>query len=340
MWVRYDVYNTKHPDNDELYQLERIERDLDFKRVFDNKEVYGDHTSFPGEFLFYYLPLKLLNKDITVYMREQRVEGLTRGDVWMLAIPKILITVLGFFGFWLILKGNWYGVLGYMMYALNPNLVYHAFEMRPYSVLPVLAIFNLLLCSYFCEKNSIIIKSNYRPNLDLSWVSYALLFFFTCIYHAYGILITLSPLIYFSIKEKKFDLRFLCVIGASMFAWSYYASFNSFGATPNKTQAVVDSFQYFPKTLFFENMIRQLTGGGLIFYCLCPILLIGLFKGKDLLFLGLLVILPMTLICLVDLKTSYWIHPRQWIWVIPFFIIFCVNKLEDICQYQKEQGFV
>lgn len=325
-WLRYDTYNRLHPDNDGIYELEQVTKDLRLVRIFDNKTVYGDHTSYPGEFLVYWLPLKLLNKDIKVYMQEQRVEGLTRGDIWWLASPKIIITLLGFIGLFLYFKDNVYGIVGMMMYAFNNQLVYHAFEMRPYAVLPELAIFNFLLC-HLAFKNS----KGY-------WILYSLLFFFTCIYHAYGVLIAGLPFIYYLFKQAPCRDRcfkaFIGVVVASLGAWAYYASFNTFGVTPNANQAVVDPFQYMPVKNFFTNMFSQLTGGGLLMTAIAPVLLIRAFKmGKsDWLFLGVLVVLPITLICLVDLKTSYWIHPRQYLWVIPFFVIFISKQLEEICR--------
>ncbi|MEK7111736.1 MAG: hypothetical protein AAB875_00250, partial [Patescibacteria group bacterium] len=69
----------------------------------------------------------------------------------------------------------------------------------------------------------------------------------------------------------------------------------------------------------------------LVFYALVPLLALAMIKGLiDWKFLAWLVIVPIALICLVDIKTHYWIHARQYIWVIPFFAIFCGKIVDKI----------
>lgn len=327
LWLRYDTYNTRHPDNDDLYELQRITiEELDFKRVFDNKQLYGDHTSFPGEFLLYYIPLKLLKKDIQIDMGNLTISGLTKKESWLLNVPKVIITVLGFLCLVWVWRNNVFGILGMMMYAFNFQLIYHALAFRPYGVLPELAIFNFLLCSACFEKGKAWL-----------WVPYSTLFFITCIYHAYGILIAGLPLLYCMIEGRHYKhpiLPIMPVILVSFSCWVYYASFNTFGWTPNAAQGQVDTFQYMSKTGFFNNLFLQLTGGGLIMYALCPILLFRAFRfeQEDWLYLGILILLPLTLIFLVSIKSHAWILPRYFIWVIPFFIMFCVAEVEKWSQ--------
>jgi len=173
---------------------------------------------------------------------------------------------------------------------------------------------------------------------DRMWLPYSLLFFFTCIYHAYGILIAILPLVYFSIVQRKIDWNFGFIVLVCVLFWGYYAAYNSFGWTPNAIQTQSNSFQYMPLKGFFMSLFTALTGGGVIMYGLSSILLIRLFSKKSWLFFGILILLPILLVMGVSLKTNAWILPRYFIWVMPWFIMFCVKQMEEIkCQEIKVQ---
>ena len=324
MYLRYDNYITKHPDQDELFELHSM-WDWDkgsvksIKSIFDNKQFYGDHTSFPGEFILYYLPMKMVLHNPKIDVGNMTVSGVGRYDFLKLASVKVVLFVISF---WLLYSicsrtmGGWGTMLAMAIYGFNFQLVYHAFDMRPYSVLPVLAIANLWLCS--------------RRDGVWSRVMHGAVALFTCIYHAYGILIVLVTMVFLGKLRRNI---FICLMGLCL--WSFYAWYNHFGFSPNKVQAVVDTFQYFPKVKFFENLLLQLSGGSLIFYMLIPLLAFSFIRGIeyfDGLFLIWMIIIPLLAIFLVDLKTHYWFHPRQFTWVIPFFAIFCgrmVHNLEN-----------
>jgi hypothetical protein len=322
LWLRFDCYRTVHPDNDELYELRNLKADVRLSRVLDRKEHYGDHTSFPGEMLIYYPVMSRMNwKGVVLEIENMKVTGMTIGDFWKLASVKIFVTVVGMVVLgWMLCRVK-FGWIGMFMYASHYQLVYHAFEMRPYAVLPELAILTYFLCDSYFKKQNL-----------FKFIVLGGLIFFTCIYHAYGILIAGLPILYCVIKYKKWSWAVGTVFLISAVAWSYYASYSLFGMTPNEMQAQVNPFEYMPIKGFGENLVRQLTGGSLVFYILSPLLFLSLLKAKtdDWIFLGIFIILPIFLICSVDIKTNYWIHPRQYCWVIPWFIIFCVKKVGDI----------
>lgn len=318
LYLRIDNFKHKHPDQDELFELQKISN-LDLGRVLSRTEFYGDHTSFPGEFLLNYIPVSLvLGEDVAINVGEMKVTGLSLDDFWRLAYVKIAITVLGFICLIFLFKDSWYGIVGLLMYSVNPHLVYHAFAIRPYSVLPELAIFNFMLCG-LCF------------NRRWAWLPYSLLFFFTCIYHAYGILIALLPLAYYCLKHKKVPWLFSWVVLVSVGCWAYYASYNSFGMTPNAVQTQVSAFEYMPLDGFSLRLFTALTGGGLLMYCIAPVLMVRAFK-MNWLFVLVLVILPLLLVMGVSIKTSAWILPRYFIWVMPWFIIYVVMELKSFCE--------
>lgn len=325
LWLRFGCYQTKHPDQDELFELSSI-TGKPFKTVFDNKAFYGDHTSFPGEYLIYALPLRLLGKTPTIDVGRMTVDGVGRDYFIKLASVKIILFVVSF---WLLyavcfsmigvggVSGGWGVILAMAIYGFNFQLVYHAFELRPYSVLPVLAILNFWLATR-------------RGGLWVD-VCHGFVILFTCIYHAYGPMIAFLPL--FSMRLER-NVRILFIVPFALVAWVYYASYNTFGMVPNVVQSQVDTFQYFPKVKFFENLLLNLSGGSLIFYALITLLGFSLVRGfssDDLFFLGLMVALPILLIFLIDLKTHYWFHSRQFVWVIPFFALFCGRQVSKLC---------
>ena len=320
-WLRFDCYQTKHPDQDELFELSSM-LGKPFRTVFDNKAFYGDHTSFPGEYLLYFVPLRVLGLSPSIDVGRMEVTGMERHDFLKLALVKIVLWVISFWLLYAIcvsMMGGWGIVLAMAVYGFNFQLVYHAFELRPYSVLPVLAILNFWLARRY---------GGWRLN-----VCHGFVILFTCIYHAYGPLVAFLPLLYI---QKSYNLEFRriwFVVIPALVLWAYYASYNTFGMTANKVQSVVDTFQYFPKVKFFENVLLNLSGGSLIFYALVPLLAFSFIRGlssDDWMFLIALIIVPLALICLIDIKTHYWIHPRQFVWVIPFFAVFCGRQLSKI----------
>lgn len=317
-WYRVDSYKTHHPDNDEFYELQQISNDMNFKRVFSGRGGYGDHTSFPGEFILYWPVLKILDVG-RVELKSLgnmgwEVRGVGADWFWKASVLKGVLCVLGLFlmGFFCYRFG-WCGVFGMALYSFNPHLVYHAFEMRPYSVLPVLALMSV-----------------YLARCRFTWF-HLLFIFFCCIYHAYGPLIVFLPIIFYQ-SSRRIEFWLGCIL--ALLVWGYYASYNMFGWSPNGVQAVVSSFEYFkPSGLAY---MQSFLGSGLSYVGLLPLIFLCFLSDRvDLYFLILMIILPVMLICLVDLKTSYWIHPRQWIWVMPWFGLWVSDMLYQY--YKKER---
>ena len=163
--------------------------------------------------------------------------------------------------------------------------------------------------------------------------------FFSMIFHAYGLAIVLLPLIYHGfvysfLENKKIPGTVWLFLGGavliSILGWAWYAAYNFFGFAPNMTaQSICDPFQYIPDPR--QNVVGFLKGvGGNLFagIKILEILLLGLtvaflkpHKARlaQVFYAFLLIILPLTLILLADVKSQYWFLPRQFVWVIPFF---------------------
>ena len=312
---------------DEIYQLQHVQR-LNISAVLSNKTFYGDHTSFPGEFILHYPGLVmsgLFKNPAKIDTERLKTENLTEHQLAWVLSPKFITTILGAIVFFVLCSQFIHGWLGVffasVILAFHPILIQHGLEFRPYGILPELAIFNLFLAYKFINKPSKLICAFYFP-----------LIFLTFIYHAYGILIAGLPFLFCAIKGRvKPNMAIAGVFLVSSLAWCYYASYSTFGFTPNDVQTKVNPFQFMPANTLLENTISLLFGNMALCTTIMPLLLLSLIKhSKDVLFLVLLIVLPIVLIMLVDLKTSYWIHARQWTWVIPFFALFVGRQIDNL----------
>lgn len=319
MTARAFTFQNSHPDGDELFELKKMQM-LSLPDVLKQDTFYGDHTSYPGEFLMHYLPMKalgLFEKPAQIDIEHGKLSGISKNGFWVLAIPKILLTVLSVVLFYLIciqmLNTTLAITIAFVLFMFNGHLIYHAFSLRPYGILPELAIINL----FFASRAG---WGNWHTSLH-RW-TYATVIFFTCIYHAYGPLIAFLPLWFFR-KTRPAEVLWACLAGTCM--WIYYAAYNHMGMTPNKVQSVVDSFQFIHKESFLTSIADSIFGGNVLTLAIVPFVLIGLqYLDKRLLVFGILmIVLPMALIMAIDIKTQYWIHPRQWTWVIPAIALWC-----------------
>lgn len=308
-------FHTTHPNIDELFEL----KSLQDRRVVDiqsNKVFYGDHTSFPGEYILHWIPLKamgLFGKPALIEIKgnSAKVDGIDKKGFWLLAIPKILMSLFGFWLLWLLclrLKVGEFGIiLCFIVYSFNSLLISHACELRPYGILPELALLNLWLAT---RKES--------------WWQVGVIIF-TCIYHAYGILIAFLPLILFP-RPFKFWLKCL----PALIIWGFYASYNSFGIHANSVQAVVDPFQFMKFNGLLGNVFLQLFGGAILLLTVLPFIIRGfMYMTSDhLVWFSWMIFVPLVLIILVDIKTQYWIHPRQFVWIVPYLALW-VGMIAD-----------
>ena len=58
---RFELGKFAHPDGDDLFQYHSIQNHKNFSSIFEKDSFYGDHTSFPGEYILSYIPMKILN---------------------------------------------------------------------------------------------------------------------------------------------------------------------------------------------------------------------------------------------------------------------------------------
>jgi hypothetical protein len=303
---RVFTFQEKHPDKDELFELRNMQS-LKPSAIFKRDTFYGDHTSFPGEYLIHYIPMRVLNlfeKPADLSYEDGKIAGITKKDFWILASPKIVLTLLSLYLFYLFCRPlSLLGICAaFSILCFNPVLIYHAFMLRPYGILPELAIINLYL------------GSRYNNSFWFNFL-YGLVIVFTCVNHAYGILIAGLPLFMTTSLRPK-QVYFWSLI--AMICWVHYASYNTFGIHPNAVQSVVDPFKFTTRVNFFYNLSFPFIAGSSAFL---PFVLLALPRAGAKRFFWLLGMLgiPLLLIILIDIKTSYWILPRQYCWLFPYF---------------------
>ena len=313
MFLRYETLDKRPLWGDENFQL--IHSRGDFKPVWQ-RFSYGDNTCFPGDYL------------LTYFFVQHSGE-----NKWKLATPHIAATLLGFWILYLIAKKYFRTPAGYLtaftVMVFNRELIFHAFELRPYAVLPTLALATFYFTGELKERMALL-----SINKKILWGIY---FAVVILFHAYGILITGVSILYHFFSLSKEDpkrgllwayVKYFCLVFAGIFpVWLWYA----LGNPLNVVNPHSNVFYYIPHPFdypagFLKSILGNLLGNKVLYILSLGVL--GSFvvvssQRKTLLgFLLVMIVLPIQLILLVDVKNYYLFIQRQFVWVIPFFAIF------------------
>jgi len=260
----------------------------------------------------------------------------------------MIITILGFYLLYLIAKRYLKTIFGYfvvfLVVVLNPNLISHALEMRAYAVLPTLS----LACLYFFQKFLI------NEETWVKKIAIGAFFVLTAWFHVYGILILFFTL-FFSLWEIRSHPEFKLIVKKAFKSIAMVLAIiiplwivSVFG--PHNVYQKVDTFKYIANP--FKNILGFLKGvlANLIGYKLKGLyfLLLGLIfplvmpyrkRFDQLAFLILLIVAPIMVILIADVKNSYWFIQRQFIWVMPFFAIFLAWAWESALSWLAGRSF-
>lgn len=315
---RLDCLSKRELWEDEYYQIKMIKPPF---KAFWLHNYYGDHTSFPGEYLLTYPFVQIFG-----------------ANKWGLAIPHMVFLIILFYFLYKLCdiycetKGGLF--IAFLLVSYNSNLVFHGLEFRPYAVLPALVMGNL----YFCH----LIISHYK---DLNIIKKALVgvyFIFSVNYHAYGIIMFFLPLFYVIISSesykiskiytKNFFFYLISIIIPATLIWGWYALANNFGLIPNEMQTIINNtFEYIPNPVldqlgFSKAVLGNLIGNKSLYFLLLgiPITMCLSYKNisKKSSYLFILIILPIVLILFIDIISKYWFIQRQFVWVMPLFGLF------------------
>jgi len=192
LYLRFQRLAARELWNDEIYQLKQTVGP--FKHIWGRND-YGDLSCFPGDYVLTYPFVRFFGD-----------------NKWGLAIPHILITIIGFYFLYLIgkryFKTIWGFVVAFAVVCFNQYLIFQSFEFRPYAVLPTLALASFYLIDTVFTEYSFLGR----------WKKFfiGLFFILTIWFHAFGILIILFPLFFFfgcrrrmiEISKKILDIFF------------------------------------------------------------------------------------------------------------------------------------
>lgn len=332
LYLRFRFFAGRELTGDERFQL--ADMSGPFKMPWQ-RHPYGDFTCFPGDYLLSYPFVRLFEQ----YQNK-----------WILVAPHIFITVIGFFLLYFICRGYFKTAGGYLVaflvFSLNGELIFHAFEFRPYAVLPVLAMASFYFGGIVIEK--------YR-DLRMSGKYLLGIFFVLMIwFHLYGILmvtVSLAFLLITSGKAKEFlkgeardVLSYLMLIYAvALPLWFWYA------LRPEDPRWLIDhnyTFTYIPHPLFepvgfLKGIFGNLFGRGDLHFLLTGMVAAFVLpvdkKPSQIGFFLLLIVLPLELICLADLWFQYPFMQRQFIWVVPYFAFLLGWQWDSVLLYAKEK---
>ena len=331
LYLRFTLYAQRGLHPDEVNQLGYTAGSglLPFWKMYATTEV----TAFPGDYLLTFPFVKLFGT-----------------NKWLITIPHIIATMIGFYLLYLVcskyIKSLWGLIIVYAIFSLNFSLTYHAFEFRPYAVLPTLAlaVFYLsgrIVCQYASLSNS-------------QKLSIGLFFLFAVGFHAYGILMIALTMSYHILEQSgKRPLTqiirellpatlTLAAFAVPLFLWYYIQ--NPIRYEDNFGRGI-NTFDFIPNPLIAPGgFLRSLFGNLVGKKALYPLLIgvIGTFliphknKAHQVMFLSLLVLLPIELILFTDLRTCYWFVQRQFVWVMPFFAVWLGWCWDTIFLYSGE----
>lgn len=298
------------------------------------------NLQFPGDYVLIYPFYKLFGE-----------------NKWGLAIPHIIITALGFYLLYVLCRKYFKTIWGYLitftLFTYNYNLIYHAFEIRPYSVMVTLGIAAFLVMQYIFEKE--------KPSLIIR-VLISLFIFTSMLFHLFGILMLGVFYIYHLIFSRKgksvkvFFLRHLKYYSIGLIvafpAWYWSAAKGGEVGVSFATQEDTFAFIYKGVVPIFKSVFGNLTGPKR-FYLLLSGIFINFFiphKGwfKQLMFLMIVIIMPIGVILLGCIHFHYWFIQRLFIWTIPLFCFFLgwcwdssiVYLVERFKQYKRKVSAV
>lgn len=272
-------------------------------------------------------------------------------NIWGVSIPHMIATLLGFYCLYLIcqrhIKTIWGFFMAFMIFTFNNELIYHAFELRPYAVLATLG----LAIFYMTET---LVSHQYAVS-SLKKFFIGSFFWLTILYHAYGILIVALCTVFFVLAERsKFSWSqifkriwlFYFILGLTALPiWVWYASYN----LGRRISDIILTFEYIPNPMvdtigFLKGVLGNLMGfkpfyvllGGPILSILLPHAL----RLKQLGFALVLIILPISLLLISNLIGGYWFLQRQFIWVTALFGFFVAWCWEGVWMFISTKFFL
>lgn len=329
MYLRFLHLAKREFWTDELYSLSVMQGAF---KPFWQRINYTDYTFFPGEYI--------INWPFVFFFKTNK---------WGIAIPHILFTLLGFYLLYLICRRYFHSIFPWIttfaLVAVHRDLIFHSFELRPYAVLPTLA-----LAAFYLNEE--IVSKRYSLSLARK-ILIGLFYIFTTIYHAYGAIILFFTFVYFLLRESKMcsfsDIfkhcyRFVLIViltGLPLYLWY------SVGNSRAINGIGYDVFQYVPNPAvslfdFIKSNLCNLVGNKKLYplsvFLIFPFILPYRERLQQIGFLLILIVLPLMIILYFDILVRYWFLQRQFAWVMPFFaflIGWCLNSFIEFVKKER-----
>lgn len=324
VWGIYLRYESRRPPlwADELQQIKQM--NISLAATIEGSSYF---SQFPGDHLLIYPFYQWFGE-----------------NKWGLAIPHIIITLIGFYLLYIMCNSYfetpWAYIITFIIFAANRTLIRHAFEIRPYSVLATLSISSFLIVGYIFRKG--------KPS-RIKQILIEIYIFITILFHSFSAFILFFAYLYHllvsrgneSVRSALFrHLKQYSV--AVLIALPIYWYF-AFACYPRLYTHRLDVFEWCGRGVIpiLKMIVGNLTGRK-IFYLLLPGVVINFFishnqRFKQMLFLVILIIVPISLIFLMCLHCNYFFIQRLFIWTIPPFIFLVGWSWNSIIIYFTEQ---
>ncbi len=322
MILRFKAFANRELWIDEIIQIKMTLDPL--KPLWLRENAAKDITSFPGDYLLTYPFVKLF--------------GVSK---WV-TIPHVIVTLLGFYLLYLLCRRYFRTAFGYLvafvLLCFNDILIFHAFEIRPYSVLPTLA----LACFYFTKN---VIGRNDINNRQNFFV--IILFVITILFHPFGVEIAFFVLLFHILNQSKEEslsdvvrrnAKFIGTISAIVIIpWIYFVvgivlvpplEQEVFEYVPNPLSASPLSDSHgSPAYLVFSGYIaNHMIGLRSLYFLLLGIVATFIISHQDryrqIVYFFTLIAFPILCVLVLDIIIDYWFLPRQYVWVIAMFAFF------------------
>lgn len=263
---------------------------------------------------------------------------------WVVTSPHILATVLGFYLFYVLcqkeLRFPISRLTAFALLVFNRNLIFHALEIRPYAVLPTLALGVYLATRAILTRPAV---SSGAQGL------YGLFVWFTLCFHFFGsvMLSAVLPFQALILRPSESWKKTLMRVGVPLGIGSLIAlPIVVYYLIPNIGMwcTACDPWLYCGTRAvsILSFVFGNISDLSVRFAWVLPTALVAAaFFIRDatwkkrLLWLILLVIYPIAFQFYSSLKTHYWMVPRQFVWVIPFWAVLVGMSLDAILSSRK-----
>jgi len=238
----------------------------------------------------------------------------------------------------------WGYIITFGVFCFNANLIFHATEIRPYAVLPTLALGSLYLSELLINRIDLSPKKKFFIGM---------FFILIICFQAYGIFIVFLSLVFVLLNKprtrsfisilKSISKTLLPVFLIAIPFW-LFCVFGPFHIRFEQIKRNV--FEFIPNpcnniTGFLKGVFGNLVGFKKLYFLLIALIFPFVFpyKGrlKQISFLVILIFLPILLILVSDLASGYWFLQRQFVWVMPYFAIFLGWSSDSFISYISEK---